>query len=106
VVAIEGVGERPASGPEGLTAGAEAVLVVRPEELRLDADGAVAGGLAATVVDVAFLGAQRTVRLDSSRLGPLTATASAGSEAPRPGAEVTVNWDDRHSWAVPVEAPA
>ncbi|MGO9958014.1 MAG: TOBE domain-containing protein, partial [Solirubrobacteraceae bacterium] len=73
-----------------------------PEELRLGADRTVPGGLPATVVDVAFLGAQRTVRLDSPQLGRLTATAAAGSEAPRPGVEVTVHWDDRDSWAVPV----
>jgi spermidine/putrescine transport system ATP-binding protein len=101
-VTLDGAGERPVSGPEGLTPGTEMILVVRPEELRLDADRTVPGGLGATVVDVAFLGAQRTVRLDSPQLGRLTATAAAGSEAPRPGAEVAVHWDDRHSWAVPV----
>ncbi len=101
-VALPGVGERAVSGPAGLVAGAETVLVVRPEELRIDAGQAVSAGLPATVVDVAFLGAQRTVRLDSPALGRLVATASAGSAAPEPGAEVTVDWEDGGSWAVPV----
>jgi spermidine/putrescine transport system ATP-binding protein len=105
-LALEGGGERPGSGPEGLAPGTPMILVVRPEELRLDAERTAPHELAATVVDVAFLGAQRTVRLDSPQLGPLTATAGAGSEAPRPGVEVGVRWDDRHPWAVPVSQRA
>jgi spermidine/putrescine transport system ATP-binding protein len=101
-IAIDGAGTRPASGPEGLAPGTPMILVVRPEELRLDADRIAPDGLVATVIDVAFLGAQRTVRLESPQLGPLTATTVPGSETPRPGAEVAVHWDDRHSWAVPV----
>ncbi len=104
-VALDGAGDRSVSGPEGLAAGTAMILVIRPEELRLDSGRTVAGGLAATIVDVAFLGAQRIVRLRSPQLGPLTATTAAGSDAPRPGAEVVVHWDDRHSWAVPVTVP-
>jgi spermidine/putrescine transport system ATP-binding protein len=100
-VLIDGVGERPASGPDGLAAGAQTVLIIRPEELRLTPGAADAGGIAARVVDVAFLGAQRTVRLDSPHLGALVATAGAGADPPRPGDEVAVHWDDRHTWTVP-----
>ena len=99
-VVIDGVGERLASGPEGWAAGAQTVLIIRPEELRLEPNASAAEGIAARVVDVAFLGAQRTVRLDSPQIGALVATSGAGADPPRPGDEVAIQWDDRHSWAV------
>ena len=97
---IDGVGERRASGPEGLAAGAQTVLIIRPEELHVKPNGSAADGITARVVDVAFLGAQRTVRLDSPQLGALVATAGAGVDPPRLGDEVAIQWDDRHSWVV------
>src|SRR6185312_11950463 len=69
-VAIDGVGPRTAGGPGGLTAGTPVQVLVRPENLQLDT-GSDNGSpdLDATVVDTAFLGAERTVRLHSPKLG-------------------------------------
>jgi hypothetical protein len=56
----------------------------------------------ATVVDVAFLGAQRTVRLESSAVGGLVATTVTGETRLERGAEVGVTWSAAHAWAVAV----
>ncbi len=85
-VVIEGVGTRTAGGPAGLAAGADVLVLVRPENLRLDgssADGEA--GLDASVVDTSFLGAERTVRLDSPALGELTATSRGSRRCARAG---------------------
>jgi spermidine/putrescine transport system ATP-binding protein len=104
LVAMEGIGERVVRGPDTLTAGAEVIVVVRPEELHLDAarpPGATS--LPATVVDVAFLGAHRTVRLESAAFGRLVATT--GVDGPhRRGDETVVGWSDDSAWAVPVDS--
>src|SRR3954453_18379450 len=54
-VAIEGIGQRRVPGPDGLAPGAEVAVVVRPENLRL-APAQDGDGVAASVVDAAFLG--------------------------------------------------
>ncbi|MGI8714063.1 MAG: ABC transporter ATP-binding protein [Solirubrobacteraceae bacterium] len=100
VVSIEGVAERPASGPEGIAAGASVVVVVRPEELTLHPESDASGSLSAVVSDVAFLGAQRTMRLSSPVLGDLVATTSAFSRPLRRGQEVGLTWSDEHAWVV------
>ena len=79
------------------------IVVVRPEDLRVEPGGRE--GLQATVVDVAFLGAQRTVRLDAAGIGRLVATTRSTGEAVERGATVTLSWDDEDAWAVP-NAPA
>ncbi len=99
---IDGVGERYVSGGEGLQQGTEVVVVVRPEELELSPAPAAAGAITATVVDVAFLGAQRTVRLESPALGDLVASTSGGARTVERGSTVGVTFADDHSWAVPV----
>jgi spermidine/putrescine transport system ATP-binding protein len=98
-VAIEGVGERAVAGPDGLEVGSSVVVVVRPEELVLN--GAGGDPVDATVIDVAFLGAQRTVRLESPALGQLVASTSAGGDSLARGEQVSVWWPDDHTWAVP-----
>ena len=57
--------------------------------------------VAATVTDVAFLGSQRTVRLESKVVGSLVASTGGGTRAPELGSEVGVTFKDEHSWAVP-----
>jgi spermidine/putrescine transport system ATP-binding protein len=99
-VAIEGIGQRRVPGPDGLAPGAEVAVVVRPENLRL-APAQDGDGVAASVVDAAFLGAVRTVRLQSSRLGELTAAAGGAAGAPVPGSTVSLTWDADHAWLVP-----
>jgi len=101
-VAIDGVGPRTAGGPAGLTAGTPVQVLVRPENLQLDGPVADGGtGLDASVVDTAFLGAERTVRLHSPMLGELSATARGSGQAPEQGSRVGLSWSDADAWLIP-----
>jgi spermidine/putrescine transport system ATP-binding protein len=93
---IQGLGPRRVAGPEGLLTGAPVLVVVRPEELMLGAKG-----FRATIVDVAFLGAQRTVRLHADAIGHLVATTAGATDAPERGAELYLDFDETQAWAVP-----
>jgi UDP-glucose:(heptosyl)LPS alpha-1,3-glucosyltransferase len=77
--------------------GAEAIVVVRPENLRIVATG---GLIQANVVDVAFLGAQRTVRLEAPGLGELTSAARGAEAAPERETLVSLAWDDAEAWLI------
>ena len=98
-VDIDSIGARRVPGPEGLAPGAEVAIVVRPENLRV-VPGPEVNGLTATVVDAAFLGAVRTVRLQAAGLGELTAAAGGAGGAPAPGSTVSLTWDDDHAWLI------
>jgi hypothetical protein len=77
-------------------------VVVRPENLALVEPRPSGGnGLAAAVVDTAFLGAERTVRLNSAVLGDLTSSARGAGPAPEPGTTVEVTWAEDHAWLIP-----
>jgi spermidine/putrescine transport system ATP-binding protein len=103
-IAVDGLGERVASGPAGLERGANVVVVIRPEDLRIRSGTPDGVAIKATVVDVAFLGAHRTIRLNSAALGDLVATSPGGSPAPEPGSVVELTFEPEHAWAVPVAA--
>jgi spermidine/putrescine transport system ATP-binding protein len=106
-VAIDGIGTRGVHGPEGLTNGSAVLVLVRPENLRLGEhsdDGKA--GLIATVIDAAFLGAERTVRLNSPVLGDLTAAARGAGPAPNRGASVSLTWSDEDAWLIPATEPS
>jgi spermidine/putrescine transport system ATP-binding protein len=103
---IDGMGERSVAGAPGLAAGADVVVVVRPEGLELTAGPPGDGAIAAEVVDVAFQGAQRTVRLRSPALGELVAVTAGVTPAPQRGAQVGLGFRDEHCWAVPVGSSA
>jgi hypothetical protein len=60
-----------------------------------------AKGFRATIVDVAFLGAQRTVRLHADAIGHLVATTAGATDAPERGAELYLDFDETQAWAVP-----
>ncbi|MGH3265906.1 MAG: ABC transporter ATP-binding protein, partial [Trebonia sp.] len=98
VVDIDGLGERRSAGPAELRDGADVVVVIRPEDLRVTDSQS---GVAATVEDVAFLGAQRTIRLRSHTLGALIAAIGANAPGLERGQRVQVDWDDEHAWVVP-----
>ena len=107
---IEGVGRRLACGPPGLAAGSQVTVVLRPEDLRLDPAGAASGDaaaapgtIAATVIDVAFLGAHRTVRLSAGPLGQIVAIGR-GQASVAPGDAVWLSWEDDDAWVVPAAA--
>jgi len=105
VAPIDGVGERPVRGPEGIAPDADVAVVVRPEKLRL-AGPPGAGALTATVIDVSFVGVHHIVRLRSTALGELVAATVSGAPPPVRGEQVPVDWSDEQSWAVPVDAAA
>jgi spermidine/putrescine transport system ATP-binding protein len=101
-VAVEGVGPRTVPGPAGLANGADVIVVVRPENLHLGEPSPNGEqGLAADVVDASFLGAERTVRLNSPTLGELSATARGARPAPARGSKVSLTWSDEHAWLIP-----
>jgi spermidine/putrescine transport system ATP-binding protein len=104
-IAVDGLGERLAAGPEGLSAGTRAMLVIRPEDVRLRPADAAAGSLRATVADVAFLGSQRLLRLESRAAGPLASVGSGHDSPLERGAEVGLEWDDAAAWVVPEADP-
>lgn len=52
------------------------------------------------MVDIAFLGAQRTARLDAPGVGRLVGTTRGTDEALARGAAVSVSWFDDDAWAV------
>jgi len=101
-VDIDGIGTRRVPGPDGLSPGAEVAVVVRPENLHV-VQAPQVNGLTATVVDAAFLGAVRTVRLQAAGLGELTAAAGGAAGAPAPGSTVSLTWDDDHAWLIPAD---
>ena len=103
-VDLDHLGRRSAHGPPGLAAGAAVTVVVRPEDLRLaPATGPQAGPAAATVIDVAFLGAHRMVRLDAGALGQLVAIGQ-GQSTVVPDDKVVLSWADDDAWVVAAAA--
>lgn len=106
-VEVRGAGTRTVPGPAGMSEGDETIIVVRPENLRVGEVGdGDAGSATATVVDSAFHGAARTLRLQSQSLGELTAASTGAGAAPAAGATVSVTWDDQHAWLIPVKPSA
>ncbi|MDX6569743.1 MAG: spermidine/putrescine transport system ATP-binding protein [Gaiellales bacterium] len=106
-VAIDDVGERTVPGTPGTAIGARVVILVRPEDVDVVAptEGGQ-NGLPATVIDAAFLGAQRTIRLDSELGRQFVATTRAGGAAHPPGSKVEIRWHPEDAWALPATAPA
>jgi len=100
-MSINGLGERLVAGADGLQPGTDVLVIVRPEQLELNAEPGDPRVINATIVDVAFQGAQRTVRLESQAVGPLVASTTDARTLER-GAEIAVAFSDEHSWAVPL----
>jgi hypothetical protein len=83
------------------------LVLLRPENLQLGEPAGDGGaGLVASVVDAAFLGAERTVRLESPALGELTAAARGAGPAPERGARVQLSWSDEDAWLIPAAETA
>jgi spermidine/putrescine transport system ATP-binding protein len=103
-VRIDGIGERTVAGPPGIAIGARVVILIRPEDVDVvEASPAAPTGLAATVTDTAFLGAQRTLRLRTHLGAPFIASTRAGATAHPQDAKVELHWRPEDAWALPEE---
>ncbi|MGI5241880.1 ABC transporter ATP-binding protein [Dactylosporangium sp. CA-139066] len=90
---VPGVGVLPCPVPADAV-GAGATLVIRPERVRLAADGSSAGGLAGVVRDVTFFGGTTRVAVQVTGLDrPLLATVSGATT-------VAVGEQTRLAWSV------
>jgi spermidine/putrescine transport system ATP-binding protein len=95
-VAIDGADTAEAQGPDGVPAGAEVSVVVRPENVMLEE----AGGFPATVTSVSYLGPSRSVRLDSGGLGVILATVPGNGRPVAEGDRVGVAWRTADAWII------
>jgi spermidine/putrescine transport system ATP-binding protein len=101
-IAVDGIGERTVPGPPGIAIGARVVILVRPEDIDVVAAGNGAhDGVEATVIDAAFLGAQRTLRLATGAGGQFVAMTRAGGSGHAPGSKVELRWHPEDAWALP-----
>jgi spermidine/putrescine transport system ATP-binding protein len=87
-----------AAGPAGLEPGTAVQVILRPEELSLDA----AGAYPATVTDVSYVGPVRQVTVDAEALGPVLLTLP-GHTPVGPGERVNLSWPASAAWLVPIE---
>jgi spermidine/putrescine transport system ATP-binding protein len=94
---------RTSPGVAGLKPGQQVTTVVRPEDLWLRpvAAGEVEPETAATVLDAAFLGSHRLLRLASQRLGMLSASVRGVGQDTHLGEAVGLGWKDEDGWVVP-----
>jgi len=94
---------RTSPGVPGLTPGQQVTTVVRPEDLWLRpvAAGEAEPETAATVLDAAFLGSHRLLRLASPRLGTLSASVRGVGQDAHLGDAVALGWKDEDGWVVP-----
>jgi len=84
-----------ATGPAGLGAGREVVVIVRPEDVVVGN-----GGASATVAAAAFAGAARHVTLDAGALGLVQATVPARADPLAEGDLTTVSWPADVAWTI------
>jgi spermidine/putrescine transport system ATP-binding protein len=106
LVELEGAGVFACSGEPGtLRDGAGVTVIVRPEDLRIDAAGPEqAGRVLLTVADSSFLGAYRSLRLVSDHGIELTASARGAGAAVRDGDRVSASWPAESAWILSGEA--
>jgi spermidine/putrescine transport system ATP-binding protein len=102
VVELETGARVPASGPPRLMPGDAVSVIVRPEELAIEANSESSDDdLAATVSTITYLGASRQLRLVSERLGELVAMVQGAAHPAREGDRVAVTWEPDAAWIVP-----
>ena len=107
LVELEGAGIFACSGePGALRDGASVTVIVRPEDLRIDAAGTEKPGrrVLLTVADSSFLGAYRSLRLVSDHGIELTASAHGAGAAVRDGDRVSASWPAESAWILSGEA--
>ena len=86
-----------APAAEGITATAEARLLLRPEHLRINGDGR----LKARVVERVYLGELLALRLTLAT-GEQLWLRQLGDRGPQPGETVQIGWNPDAQWIVPV----
>jgi spermidine/putrescine transport system ATP-binding protein len=97
-IKLDNVGPVTAAGVPGLEPGHACVAILRPESVRIDAEGQWAG----TVEDRSYLGGQTSLTLRSST-GKLTLIAPSRTVPPdlAVGSHVRAGWDPADLWVVP-----
>ncbi|PZG18676.1 ABC transporter ATP-binding protein [Nonomuraea aridisoli] len=98
----EQFGMLPGTPLSELTAGAQALLAVRPEKIEL-ADENATRGLAGSVLDVSFYGGVSHVSVDVPGHAKPVLVAVQGAAAVRPGAKVKVRWEARDAVVMAVD---
>jgi spermidine/putrescine transport system ATP-binding protein len=102
-IAVDAIGERQVPGPSGIAVGARVSILIRPEDVDVSAPGAgTSDGLPATVVDSAFLGSQRTLRLLTGSGAQFVAATRVGGDVHAAGSRVELRWHPEDAWALPV----
>ena len=89
---------------DGVTAGAAAVLAIRPERIRLTAATGDAAGAVAEITDAIYLGNARRCVMRLAGGEPCTAlepVQAADAHGLRPGGPVRLSWDSAHAIAFP-----
>jgi putative spermidine/putrescine transport system ATP-binding protein len=93
-----------AMSPKPVAEGAEVVVAVRPERVRLQGAGERADGLTGRLTEVIYLGASRraVVRLpDGGDYFALQPAGEAEAAGPSTGEAVSLTWDRRHATVFP-----
>jgi spermidine/putrescine ABC transporter ATP-binding subunit len=96
-VVVDSMGrQRRARGDAGSTVGRDVALALRPERLRVTADGAVPAGLdsiAGTVTGMRFIGSRHLVTVDAGEGVTVVAEIPRAEATREPGSRVSVCWN-------------
>ena len=84
-----------AAGPSGLAEGEAVSLIVRPENVRLAADG-----VPGVVRSVSYLGPSRALRVESEKLGDVAVTVPGNAGPVAEGDRVALAWSPADAWLV------
>ncbi|NUR83430.1 MAG: ABC transporter ATP-binding protein [Nonomuraea sp.] len=92
----ETFGELPGTPAEGLADGAQALLGVRPEKVRLGEEG-----LEGSVLDVSFYGGVSHISVEVPGRGKPVLVAVQGASTVQPGAAVRLSWEAKDAVIIP-----
>jgi ABC-type Fe3+/spermidine/putrescine transport system ATPase subunit len=104
-VDLAGLGPVDAAGVDGMTAGRGVCAIVRPEAVRVGAQGEGWVTVPARVADVAYLGPHLSCVVETPGGAIVTLTASA-DERLEPGDQCEVGWPHEAMWVLPLDPSA
>jgi spermidine/putrescine transport system ATP-binding protein len=96
-VGLDGGEEIDAHGVSGLSPGSVVTVLIRPEQVRVAADG---NGFPGRVTDASFMGSVRHLRVENERFGTLVATLHGSTAEVAVDTEVGVSFDPDAAWVV------